>query len=83
MDNFNETDVPKMSTGTPYEDFVVESHGLGMGVAKKRAEESENPEDEINWTNVHGTIFDGILNGIFYKLEVEKKKRKSKKAKKV
>ena len=35
MDYFKETDVPKMNVGTPYEDFVVESHGLGMGVAKK------------------------------------------------
>ena len=79
MDYFKENDVPKMSRGTPYEDFVVESHGLGMGVAKKRAEESENPEDYINWSNIHGMILDGIMNELFYKLKTEKEKRKNKK----
>lgn len=79
MDLFKETDVPKMSTGTTYEEFVVESHGLGMGVAKKRAEESENPEDYINWSNIHGMILDGIMNELFYKLKTEKEKRKNKK----
>ena len=51
---------------------------LGKGVSLKRAEESENPQDLINWQNVQGTVFDGIYNTILYNLEQEKQKQKPK-----
>lgn len=78
MDRFTEKNVPKMSKGSVYDEFVTESHGLGKGVSLKRAEESENPQDLINWQNVQGTIFDGIYNTILYNLEQEKQKQKPK-----
>ena len=81
MDRFKKTDVPRNSKKSNYDEFVTESHGLGKGVALKRAEESNNPQDFIDWQNVQGTIFSGIYDYLFFNYYKELEKRKSKKVK--
>lgn len=40
----------------PAQKYILENHGLGQGVAKKRALESKNPQDLKDWKSVQNDI---------------------------
>lgn len=72
----------KGSRGKDLKKYILENHGLGQGVAKKRAVESKNPQDLKDWESVQNNIR-GNIEYLFMSLDKSCHKKWSKKWKEV